>query len=81
LSKTFCPPSIIDFKIGICFEGTPSMFTSFETDQKKSLSSSLVLSTAVEILSEIVEAVSFAPETILLNSQLSFFSGFIGLDC
>ena len=50
------------------------MFTSFETDQKKSLSSSLVLSTAVEILSEIVEAVSFAPETILLNSQLSLFS-------
>ncbi len=57
------------------------MFTSFETDQKKSLSSSLVLSTAVEILSEIVEAVSFAPETILLNSQFSLFSGFIGVDC
>lgn len=60
------------------------MLTSLETDQKKSLSSSLVLSTAVEILSAIVETVSiapetilFAPETILLTSQLSLFSEFV----
>jgi hypothetical protein len=57
------------------------MLTSLETDQKKSLSSSLVLSTAVENLSAIVEAVSFAPATILLNSQLLLFSGFIGVGC
>ena len=53
------------------------MLTSLETDQKKSLSSSLVLSTAVEILSEILETVSFAPETILLNSQSLLFSEFV----
>ena len=54
------------------------MFTSFfEIDLKKSLSSSLVLSTTVEILSEIVETDSFAPETNLLTSQLSLFSEFV----